>query len=329
MAAFPNGNSLTRPDYAGVNSDVDIHMEEHLGIVDSKFVYTSKLAPFLDVRTLRNSNIIRLERVSAAVANGRSVGEPLIETQNRQEKYTLAVDKIIYVRNVIDSFDLWTQNRDYRREYAEQHGAELARKYDQAALIAAQKAPSFVPPASLGDAFAPGVLVTTDVADTDITEEAAEKLVQAHRKGIEDLINRDMGDALYDEGVTFVSPRVFSILLQHNKLMNVEFGASAGNDFARGRVAILNGIRVVESARVPSAAITGHPLGSAFDVSADEAKRQMITFLPSQSILVAQVKPLSAEPFYDPKTFGNFMTTYQSYNIGLRRPETVSIVAFK
>lgn len=329
MAAFPNGNSLTRPDFAGANSDVDIHMEEHLGIVDSKFVYTSKLAPFLDVRTLRASNIMRLERISGAVANGRAVGEALVETQHRQEKFTLAVDKIIYVRNVIDQFDLWTQNRDYRREYAEQAGSELARKYDQAALIAAIKAPSFVPPASLGDAFAPGTLITTDADGEAVDSTTADKLVHAHRKSLEVLINRDI-DAVMEEGVTFVSPRIFSILLEHNKLMNLQFGSQGGgNDFVKGRVAMLNGIRVVESARVPTSPITGHPLGADFDVTADEAKRQMITFMPSQSLLVAQVKPLSAQQWNDPKTFGVFMDTFQSYNIGLRRPETVALVALK
>lgn len=329
MAAYPNGNSLTRPDYAGANSDVDIHMEEHLGIVDSKFIYTSKLAPFLDVRTTRNTNVIRFERTSSAVANARMPGENLIETQVRQEKVNLAVDRIIYVRHVIDEFDLWTQNRDYRRTYAEQAGAELARKYDQAALIAALKAPEFVPQASLGDAFAPGSLITVDTTPDVVDSTAADKLVAAHRQSLEVLINRDVGDELIAEGVTFVTPRVFSILLEHNRLMNVEFGAGGGNDFVKGRVGYLNGMRLMETPRIPTEAFTGHPLGTNFDVTADQAKRQMITLIPSQSLIVAQVKPLDARQWDDPKTFAKFMDTFQSYNIALRRPETVGTVAFK
>ena len=30
-------NDLSRPHYAGKNADVDIHLEEHLGIVDKAF----------------------------------------------------------------------------------------------------------------------------------------------------------------------------------------------------------------------------------------------------------------------------------------------------
>lgn len=329
MAAFPNGNSLTRPDYAGVNSDVDIHLEEHLGIVDSRFVYTSKLAPFLDVHSLRNSNIARLERISSVEVSSLLPGGVVPQAQFRQEKFDIAVDRTLIIRNALDKFDEWTQNRDYRRYWAEEHGSAFARLYDETALIAALKAPAWVPPASIANAMSPGILVSTDVDIAAVTKESADKLVAAHRQSIEQLSERDMGSEVYDEGVTIVSNRIFSILLQHDRLTNMQFGASNVNDFVQARIARLNGVRIIESNRVPKAAKSGHPLGSAFDVTADEAKGQMITILPRHSLIVAQVAPLEANTFYDPVSRTQFIETLQAYNVGLRRPDTVAIVAVK
>lgn len=329
MAAFPNGNFLTRPDYAGVNSDVDIHMEEHLGIVDSRFVYTSKLAPFLDVTSLRNTNIARLERLSSVEVSSLFPGGVVPQAQFRQERFDIAVDRTLIIRNALDKFDEWTQNRDYRRHWAEQHGSAFARVYDETALIASLKAPAWVPPASIAGAMSPGILVQTDVDMTAVTKESADKLVAAHRQSIEQLAERDMGTDVYDEGVTFVSNRVFSILLQHERLTSMEFGASGVNDFVQSRIARLNGVRIIETNRFPKGAKSGHPLGAAFDVTVDEAKGLMITILPSHSLIVAQVAPIEANTFYDPVSRTQFLETVQAYNIGLRRPDTVAIVAVK
>ena len=326
MAAFPNGLSLTRPDFAGANSDVDIHMEEHTGIVDSQFAYTSEMSPFIDIRSTNNSNQLRLERLSSISVQGVKVGDVIKEDQYRQEKFVIEVDTTLITRAVLNDFDLWTQNRDYRREYAEDAGTQLATLFDQAVLIQAIHAPSFVPPASLGSAFKTAVSVATDVATTDISKAAAAKLVAAHRQSIEQLINRNLGSAVYREGITFVTPRIFSILLQHEWLTNVQYGAAGTNDFVGSKIGRLNGVRVMETARFPDAVNAAHPLGAQFTVTEADLKSQMVTIIPSLSILAAQTKPLTAESWRDPKTKSTFLDTYQAYNLGTRRPDSIAIV---
>lgn len=323
---------LTRPYWGGADKDVDLHIEEHTGIVDQAFQYTSKLAPYMNIRSLRNSNALRIDRLGAATVLGRRVGEALTTTDIKQEKFTLAVDTTVFHRKEMDLFDEWTANLDLRREYAQAAGTALAKQYDRAALIAALKAPNFVPPSSLEGAFNSGILTTAALTGSDseyvASEDNAEAIVRAHRQGIEQLVERDLGDEIYGGGgITFVSPRMFSILLEHSKLLNVEYGATGGdNNFVRGRVAILNGVRVMETPRIPTAAVTYDPLGDAFLVSAAEARRQIITMVPSLALITAQVRPLESRIWRDDRNFSDVLDTYQAYNIGARRPDAIAVV---
>jgi hypothetical protein len=213
-----------------------------------------------------------------------------------------------------------------RKEVAELDGIELAKMFDQACLIAVAKAAALPAPTDLEDSFSPGILKTLTLTGTP--SEKADQLVRMHREVCEEFVDRDLGDDLYSEGLTPVSAQVFSLLLEHGKLMNVEFQGVGGaaNDFARARVAILNGVRVLETPRFARAAITGHPLGSAFNVSADEAKRQMLVFIPSKTLITAQVQPVTAKFWEWEEKFSWVLDTFQMYNIGARRPDTAAAV---
>src|SRR5690606_11387637 len=134
----------------------------------------------------------------------------------------------------------------------------------------------------------------------------------------------DLGDAVYSEGVTFIRPDLFSILLHSKKLMNVDYQA-AGNDYAKSRIGYLNGVKLIETPRLPTAAITNSPLGEQFNVSADEAKRGIVTVIPSMSLVAAQVHALDGDFWEDKREFSWVLDTYQSYNIGSRRPDTVAV----
>lgn len=318
---------LTRPDWGGADNDVSLHIEEHLGLVDSAFMYTSKFAAMMDIRTLRGTDTLRLDRLGDVNVAGRKAGEDLNLTKVKQEKWNLSVDTVVYIRNAFDQFDTWTSNLDARKDYGRQHGIKLAKLFDQACLIQALKCGDFVVPAGLEGAFHPGIIEPVTITSAPADAEAnATALEMAHRASIEQLITRDLGDQVYSEGVTFVRPEIFSVLLQSKKLMNVEY-QSVGNDYGRARIAMLNGVRVVETPRIPNAAITSSPLGQDFLVSAEQAKRQMITIIPSMTLIAAQVAPISADFWYEKKDFNWYLQTFQSYNIGARRPDSAAIVA--
>lgn len=319
-------NDLSRPHYAGKNADVDIHLEEHLGIVDKAFAYTSKFAPLMNIRTLRGTNVARLDRIGNVKVGGRKSGEELAISRVVNDKWNLTVDTLLYLRHQFDNQDEWVSDLAMRKEVAELDGIELAKMFDQACLIAVAKAAALPAPTDLEDSFSPGILKKLTLTGTPA--EKAEQLVRIHRKVCEEFVDRDLGDDLYSEGLTPVSAQVFSLLLEHGKLMNVEFQGVGGaaNDFARARVAILNGVRVLETPRFARKAITGHPLGSAFNVSADEAKRQMLVFIPSKTLITAQVQPVTAKFWEWEEKFSWVLDTFQMYNIGARRPDTAAAV---
>lgn len=319
---------LTRPQWAGPAADVDIHIEEHLGIVDKSFGYSSQLASVMNIRQLRGTNTARIDRVGAVKIGGRKTGEKLQPSRVVNDKFTLLVDTVIYARHEFDKFDQWTSDLDMRKETAEEDGVALAKQFDQACLIMAAKCADFVVPAGLEGAFHAGILTKATVTGLPgDSEKDADALVRAHREGIEQLILRDLSDAVYSEGITFVDPRIFTLLLDHKKLMNVEFQALGGvNDYARSRIAILNGVRLVETPRVVTAEITDNPLGTAFNVTATEAKRRMITIIPSKTLVSAQVHAITGDYWEDKREFCWVLDTYQSYNIAQRRADAAAVV---
>jgi hypothetical protein len=322
-------NDLSRPHYAGTAADVSIHIEEHLGIVDKAFAYTSKFAPLMNIRTLRGTNVARLDRIGNVKVGGRKSGEELIASRVVNDKWNLTVDTLLYLRHQFDNQDEWVSDLAMRKEIAELDGIELAKMFDQACLIAVAKAAALPAPTGLEDAFSPGILETLDLTSLTTPADKAEALVRIHRKICEKFVDRDLGDDLYSEGLTPVSAQVFSLLLEHGKLMNVEFQGGPGNgenDFARARVAIMNGVRVLETPRFARAAIAAHPLGTAFNVSAAEAKRQMLVFIPSKTLITAQVQPVTAKFWEWEEKFSWVLDTFQMYNIGARRPDTAAAV---
>jgi hypothetical protein len=327
MASFDQ-TPLTRPNWTGADADVDIHVEEHLGIVDSVFAYSSKLANIMNIRSLSGTNNLRVDRLGNVAVAGRKSGEALNVSKVHNDKFNLVVDTLLYTRHTFDKFDQWTSSFDERAEVAKLDGTALAKQFDQAALIMAAKCADFVVPTGLEGSFHPGILQPVTVSGLAANGEAdADALVRAHRLSIEQLINRDLGDQLAAEGVTFVTPHIFTLLLEHKRLMNVEFqGGMGDNNFARGRIAHLNGIRLVETPRIPTAAITSNPLGPAFNVTAAEARRQMITIIPSLTLIAAQVHPLDGKYWEREEDFAWVLDTYQSYNIGQRRPDSAAVV---
>lgn len=323
-------NDLTRPQWGGPNSDVDLHIEEHLGIVDKTFAYSSKLGPYMNIRNLRGTNTARIDRFGDVEVSGRKAGEDLSITNVKNDKTILTVDTVLYTRHQLDKFDDWVSSIDTRKELADLDGTALAKQFDQACLIQAIKCADFVAPSHLDGAFGDGVKETATITNTQSSGEAdADILVYQHRKSIEKLINRDLGDRLMSEGVTFVTPAVFTILNEHKRLQNVEYqggGAGVGNNFAAGRVAQMNGIRVIETPRLPNAAITANPLGAAFNVTAEQAKRQIVTIIPSLTLYAAQVHALDADYWEWKEKFSWVLDTFQSYNIGQRRPDAAAVV---
>ncbi len=338
MANTDYAATLARAHWAGNNADQDIHIEAYEGDIEGSFRVTSmfRASGLTTFKPLSGTNTWRGDRVGGAVVKGRTSGVKLDQTRIANEKMVITVDTTSYISTPMDYQDDWTAP-SFQAEYSAEHGSAHAKAFDQAHIIQLIKAGAWKAPASLAGAFNDGIqntvtgyaaLVATGTA-TDAAS-AADLLVRRHKADIATFVKRDLGDSIA-EFVTLITPDAFNILLDHQKLMNVQFqgGPSGGdgeNSFSKRRIAWLNGIRVIETPRFPTGAIAAHILGPAFNVSAAEAKALMITFLPRKTLVTVEAQPMTVRVWDDKQNFANVLDSYTLYTVGLKRGDCVAVV---
>ena len=297
-------------------------MEVFDGALDTAFQYNAFFrsnSTFVSVND--RSNTARIDRLGTVVIKGRQSGEALESTAVRNDKLVITVDTVTYARTPIDYQDDWTAP-DFLPAIGKNHGTEHAKLFDTAHIIQLQKSRTWIAPAHLKPAFYDGFEKTAQLnADPSVSADA---ISAAHASGIEELINRDLGGSL-NEFITLVSPRVFGILMQSEKLVNVQYSDGNAN-FAQRRMAFLNGTRIVETARFPRAVITDHPLGTAFNVDAADIACEVLVYHPDMTLVTVEAKAHTTRVWDDELNFANVLDSYGMYTIGQRRPDTAFAV---
>lgn len=328
MANTAYTGNLTRPHWGGAASDVDLHLEVYQNEVDTRFNYQ---AIFLGLSTQRStadrSNTYRIDRLNTSTVKGRTSGVALDPTPVRNDKMIIVVDTVLYIRNPIDYQDDWTAP-DVLTEMGQNNGSEFAETFDQAHLIQLIKGRSWVAPAHLKPAFNDGIEIPVTVdatpADQAAREANAEAINLAHKAGIDELIKRKVPLA---DMVTLVDVDTYSMLLEHPKLFDRDFGMTNEDGYKNRRVVKMNGIPVVECTEFPTVAGT-HPLGSAFTVTADDANCRMVTFSKSKTLVTVEAKPFTSRIWDDEENFANVLDCYAMYTVGERRPDTAAVAKF-
>jgi len=324
---------LTRPHWAGAAADLDIHIEAYQGDVDRAFEYNSYFKTKVQPKDVSgSSNTWRGDRFGQAVVKARGAGTTPEKARMVNEKFTVTVDLTSYVRTAIDYQDEWT-SPSRRTEITEAHGSAMALDYDQAHLIQLIHSRTWTPPASLvGQGFFNGIdktaTVSTILADAGLTaEEKGEQVAyayeKAHRDAITDLVKRrvPMGEI-----ETVIRPECFSALMDHKKLVNVEFSGGNG-DFAARRMAQMNGVRVVELNCWPEAVDAAHKFGASFNVTADDLLAQMIIWHTSKALVTVEAQGQVFRIWDDEENFENVLDTYSMYTVGQRRPDYVAVIS--
>lgn len=315
-----------RPHWGGANSDNDIHLEVYDRDVQTQFIYNSIFRSGLtNFKSVANqSNTWRGDRLGTVTVKSRKSGEALDSQPVRSEKLIVTVDTVSYIRIPIDYQDDWTAP-DFRAEITRNMGTAQAKAFDGGHTIQLQKSADFVPPASLAGAFNNGILIDGVVLGGTDLEADADALVQAHKEALAQFIRRD---ADLGKLVTLVSPEWFNILLEHKKLMNIQFTGGQGvNDFAMRRVAYINGLRIIETNSFATGAVTDHILGAEFELTADQAKRQMIIFDPTLALVTVEAQPLFNRVWDDERELNNVLDSFHMYNIGQKRPDVVAAIS--
>lgn len=340
MAATPYAATNTRPQWGGTNADLDIHIEAYEGDIDGSFrvesmFRASSLTNFKSVAD--RSNTWRGDRIGGATVKGRKSGDGLDSSRIVSEKFLISVDTTSYIRTPVDYQDDWTAP-DFQAEYSQEHGSSHAKSFDQAHVIQLIKCGTWVAPAALkaSGAFFDGLSYTMTGYSSPVAsalETAAEVkanyIVNAHKTALAEFVKRDLGGSLA-EFVTLMTPDAFNVLLDHKKLMNVDFAGSesgnSGNSFVMRRVAWLNGVRVIETPRFPTGAIANHILGPAFNVSAAEAKAVAVLFHPRKTLVTIEAKPMTVRVWDDELNFNNVLDSYTMYTVGIKRGDAVAVI---
>lgn len=331
MAATPYAATASRAHWGGTGADLDIHLEAYEGDIEGSFRVESlfRSSGLTNFKTVAGkSNTWRGDRVGGATVKGRKSGETLDSTRIVNEKLLITVDTTSYIRTPVDYQDDWTAP-DFQSEYSMEHGSAHAKAFDQAHVIQLIKAGGWVAPASLkaSGAFNDGISITMTgyAAQTD-AELKADLIVKNHKAALATFVKRDLGGSLA-EFVTLMEPDTFNVLLDHKKLMNVDFqGGNGDNNFAARRIAWLNGVKVIETPRFPTAAIASHFLGPAFNVSATEANARVIIFHPRKTLVTVEAQGMVVRVWDDEDAFANVLDSYTLYTVGIKRGDAVAVL---
>lgn len=315
---------LTRPHWGGASANVDIHLEAYKGDIDRAFSYNSYFASVIPVQNVNGqSNTFRGDRLGTATVKTRAAGGAVDGERIVNEKFTVTVDLTSYVRTEIDYQDEWTAP-SRRAEISDEHGTAMALAYDEAHLIQLIHSRTWTAPASLsGKGFNNGIDETATLTGVTDVEAQAGLLEKAHRDAVTKLVLRRVP---LGECETVIRPEAFSILLDHKKLLNVELSAGNGN-FAERRIGMLNGVKLVELTVFPAAVNAAHPLGTSFNVTADDVLAQMVIYHKGKALVTVEAAPQRTRIWDDERNFTNVLDTFSMYTVGQRRPDYVAVIS--
>jgi len=319
------GSVLSRAHWGGPDADRDLHLETYEKLIDQSFAVDSlfRSSGLTNFKSTQNqSNTYRGDRIGNVTVKGRKSGEALEVSRIQNEKFLITVDTVSYVTTAVDYQDDWT-SPDFQQNYAFEHAVAHAKAFDTAHIIKLIHATNWVADANLTN-FSNGIVKDCSAwggGSPTTKADKAEILVDFHSQCLEDFTKRDLGGSL-TEFVTLVRPEIFTLLLNHNKLMNVQFMGNEGyNNFAMRRVAMVNGMRVIETPRFPAknTAITTHHLGTSFNLTQAMSNIDVLIFNPRLTLLTVEAQPMVVDFWNDRPNFANRLDTYCMYTVGVRR----------
>jgi hypothetical protein len=133
-----------------------------------------------------------------------------------------------------------------------------------------------------------------------------------------------------DGAVILVKPAQYYTLLRNDKLIDSQYSLGNG-DYAQGKVLKSNGLPVVKTNRIPTAAVTGHYLSNAGNSNAydlvDGAQTDVvaIVMLP-KALLAGETIPLTSKVYYMDSELQWFIDSFLSFGVTPNRPDNCGLV---
>ncbi len=308
--------------------DRDLMIEQYGGEVESQFKAASIMRQYAKIRPVRGTDTITNNRVGRTTLKKLTPGVRPAADSTPFGRVQLVVDTVVLARDTRSMLNDFQTHFDARMELAQDHGKEIGYFFDQAFIIMAIKGSGQSAPV-LGDGTAAkqsigaGKRVTLSSSGD---EDDPDKLAAAIKSIIVDM---EEDEIPVTEIVVMVRPTKFETLLNNNKLLSRDFAAGNG-DYAKGLIYEINGARIVKTARIPEAAITGHFLSNAansnaYDVSSTEAKTVAVILHP-KSLLAGETIPLQSDVWFNREEKMWFIDSFLSFGVTVNRPDCCGAV---
>lgn len=301
----------------------DQMIEDYAGAVDSQFAKKSIMRTYFRVDPLKNTDTRTVRQFGRTTLGKVTPGVRPDATSTGTNRVQVVVDTTVYARNNVSQLGDIQTDFNVRAEIGRDHGKEIAKFFDEAFLIQGIKGAYAAAPTGLNNAIGGGLNSALAAANDELDPD---KLYKA----ISDLLTeQEEADVDIEDSTIFVRPTQYQVLLNNDKLLDRDFSMDNG-DFANGRFKALRGARVVSTARIPTAAITGHHLSNtensnAYDVSVAEAKAVAIIMQP-QSLLAAEALPLNSDIWYNREEKQWFIDSSLAFGVTNRRPDLCAVV---
>jgi hypothetical protein len=298
-------------------------LDEYGGEVESQFTKDSIMRQFVNVRAVRGTDTITNNRVGRTQLQAITPGVRPPAKNTAFGKVSLTVDTVVLARDNRSMLNEFQTHFDARMELAKDHGKEIAKFFDEAFLIQCIKGSHQAAPSGLNGSIGAGKAVELLAGGDDLDPD---KLADAIGDVI---IQMEDEDISVDELVVFVGPTHYDVLYNNDKLMSRDFAAGNG-DYAKGIIYEIKGARIVKTARIPDAAITGHYLsnannGNAYDMTAEEADAVAVIMHP-KSLLAGETIPLTSDIWFNREEKQWFIDSFLSFAVTVNRPDVCGTV---
>lgn len=301
----------------------DQMVEEFRGMVEVQFKKTSIMRQYARISNVVNTDTLINRRIGKTKLQKVTAGVRPDAQPTKHGRNSVTVDTIILARDNQDLLNDFQADIAVRSYIAEDQGKELGAFFDEAFLIQGIKGALSAAPTdvdSIGAGKNVELAAENDELDADKVEDAiADMLVQMQEEDIDT-----------SECVIFVRPTTKRVLSKHGKLINSDYTIEANGDYAKMKVDMLGGSRIVSTARIPTAAISGHKLsnaanGNAYDVSDDESDAVAVILHP-RSLLAGETIPMTSKIHYSDVELQYFIDSYMAFGVTVNRPDVCGAV---
>lgn len=314
------------PNLSDVDSDLLI--DEYGGEVESQFKKSSIMRQYVKIRPVRGTDTIVNNRVGRTSLKALVAGVRPPSDNTPFGKVTLTVDTVILARDTRSMLNDFQTHFDARMELAQDHGKEIGFFFDQAFIIMAIKGANAAAPV-LGDGTASkqsigaGKHVTLTSAGDELDPDKMEIAITGLITDMEE------EEIPVEELIVFVRPKTYKVLSNSNKLLSRDYNADNG-EFSKMRIDEIGGARIVKTARIPQAAITGHFLSNAsnsnaYDVSAAEAKCVAVILHP-KGLMAGETIPLNSDMWFNREEKQWFIDSFIAFGVTVNRPDVCGAV---